>query len=342
VSRTKLHNLKVPGFFLPHIEALVLECGGSIESLYSKAGIEHRRYGLDDEGLSEDQFFRFVSEAAVQTNEADFGLKIGRRLTLGSFGLLSKAIMSCANLGAALQLMERYSVLVMPLLRITSVQTERHVIFELDAASRYAELNTIILEALISCIGNIGRMLLGRDLEIQKLTLKLSPPDNLSAYPMSFSNRIIFSADRNAIYVAPEILSLPFITANPVDAQTSRAQCEAELLKSQASSKLKEEVTHQIRYYLDKNPSETFIAEQLNLSARSLRRKLALDETHYRGLLKSVREDMAFYYLRQTELQVAQIAQKLGYQETSNFRAAFKKWTGKSPRQWRQHLERKV
>ena len=336
---TNLQNVKVPGFFLPHIEALVLECGGSIEDLYRKAGIERSSSSADDPSLSEEQFFRFVSEAVVQTNVANFGLKIGRRLTLGSFGLLTKAIMSCANFGAALQLMERYSVLVMPLLRITSKQTEQHVIFELDAASQYSELNDIILEALISCAGNIGRMLLGQDLQVQKLTLTQSAPANLSKYPLDFAGSIIFSADRNAIYFAPEILSLPFITANPVDAQTSRAECEAELLKSQRPGKLREEVTHQIRYYLDKNPSETFIAERLNLSTRSLRRKLALDGTHYRGLVKSVREEMAVYYLQQTELQVAQIAQKLGYQETSNFRAAFKKWTGNSPRQWRQEFK---
>ncbi|HET8706548.1 MAG TPA: helix-turn-helix domain-containing protein, partial [Pseudomonadales bacterium] len=71
------------------------------------------------------------------------------------------------------------------------------------------------------------------------------------------------------------------------------------------------------------------------VSERTLRRRLHEEGIHYRDLLKSVRHEMAQYYLAKTDIRIEKIALQLGYQDTACFRHAFKAQTGKSPREWR-------
>jgi AraC-like DNA-binding protein len=49
----------------------------------------------------------------------------------------------------------------------------------------------------------------------------------------------------------------------------------------------------------------------------------------------SLRFDLAKLYLREPDIPIAEVAWLLGYRETSAFNHAFKRWTGKSPKQVR-------
>ncbi|NKI18703.1 helix-turn-helix transcriptional regulator [Spongiibacter sp. KMU-166] len=81
-------------------------------------------------------------------------------------------------------------------------------------------------------------------------------------------------------------------------------------------------------------PSIEQVAKKLEMSTRSLRRKLQQEGTSYQDLLQEVRLGLAKQYLRD-KLSVEQIAELLGYSETSAFSRAFKGWTGKAPQEFR-------
>ena len=59
---------------------------------------------------------------------------------------------------------------------------------------------------------------------------------------------------------------------------------------------------------------------------------------HYQQLIDQVREIHARRYLSDPTLSVTQVAQQLGYADSSGFHRAFKKWTGRSPRAFRDGL----
>lgn len=48
--------------------------------------------------------------------------------------------------------------------------------------------------------------------------------------------------------------------------------------------------------------------------------------------------EFAIHYLRDTDMRVGEIATLLGYGDPSNFGAAFRTWTGKSPRAYRRKV----
>ena len=70
----------------------------------------------------------------------------------------------------------------------------------------------------------------------------------------------------------------------------------------------------------------------LNFSPRTYRRRLDAEQQSYQALLDKVRAEHATRYLQNTRLPLSSIAYLIGFNDASNFRRAYAKWTGRSPR----------
>ncbi len=77
------------------------------------------------------------------------------------------------------------------------------------------------------------------------------------------------------------------------------------------------------------------LARALDLSTRTLRRRLAEQHTTCSEIIATWRIETAKRLLRQTELPIRSIALRLGYRHASNFERAFKRWTRLTPRGYR-------
>jgi AraC-like DNA-binding protein len=73
------------------------------------------------------------------------------------------------------------------------------------------------------------------------------------------------------------------------------------------------------------------VAAQLNMSVRSLQRRLKEVGTTFRTLLETVRKDLAATYVCDPDIELVEVAFLLGFSDQSAFSRAFKRWTGKSP-----------
>lgn len=76
-------------------------------------------------------------------------------------------------------------------------------------------------------------------------------------------------------------------------------------------------------------------AGRLNMSARTLHRRLAEEGTSFRDVVAGVRRVLAERHLRERKLGIAEIAFLLGFSEASAFHRAFKRWTGSPPDAYR-------
>ena len=77
------------------------------------------------------------------------------------------------------------------------------------------------------------------------------------------------------------------------------------------------------------------VASDLNMSERTLRRKLREENTSFRNLVDQLRMEMAIKYLRDTDLNVEAISESLGFSDAANFRQAFRRWTKAAPHAFR-------
>ena len=71
------------------------------------------------------------------------------------------------------------------------------------------------------------------------------------------------------------------------------------------------------------------MAKRLNLGSRTLRRRLVKENVTYQQILDDIRKTLAIQYLQGTSLTPKEIGYTLGYSSVSNFRRAFRSWTGK-------------
>lgn len=82
-------------------------------------------------------------------------------------------------------------------------------------------------------------------------------------------------------------------------------------------------------------PSLDRVAKRLKVSPRTLRRRLADEDTTFQLILDEVRKELAFSYLEDPSFGAEQAAFLLGFAEASSFRRAFKRWTGQTLAQYR-------
>ena len=121
----------------------------------------------------------------------------------------------------------------------------------------------------------------------------------------------------------------------------------AEILREHADRALaahasREDLVNQIKQELSSalNRGQLGIdamAKKLGLSRRTLQRRLDQIGLTFREVVQDMRQDLAFSYLRDARLSLAEIAFLLGYSEPAAFSNAFKGWTGQSPRNYREH-----
>ncbi len=99
-------------------------------------------------------------------------------------------------------------------------------------------------------------------------------------------------------------------------------------------------VTQRIRDILghdfrDDMPSFEQLTGLLNMSARTLRRRLEKEGTSYQRIKDNARRDVAISMLSRHGLTVSEVAEQVGFSDPSAFHRSFKKWTGQSPGSYR-------
>jgi AraC-like DNA-binding protein len=101
-----------------------------------------------------------------------------------------------------------------------------------------------------------------------------------------------------------------------------------------------DDLVDKLRHFLKEalkqgEPNVERLATRLNMSGRTLQRRLSDLKTSFQEVLDLVRFDLARAYLKDVRLDVSQIAYLLGYSELRAFDRAFRRWADKSPTEWR-------
>ena len=150
--------------------------------------------------------------------------------------------------------------------------------------------------------------------------------------------KVEFGADSDEFALEDlDARELPLIHSDPYLNDLLLKYCEAALANKRGDrSHLRTRVENAISTML---PHGRVLAEDvartLGMSDRTLARKLSDEGLNFTEILQQLRRDLAVRYLDDRKLHVSKIAWLLGFHEVSAFTHAFKRWTGKTPRQMR-------
>jgi AraC-like DNA-binding protein len=135
--------------------------------------------------------------------------------------------------------------------------------------------------------------------------------------------------------IDPAVVSESLATANP-----ELVRVNDQVVTDYLARLDREDVIMRVRSELiERLPSgqvdEADIASSVNLSRRSLQRKLRERGVSFSELLDSSRRELGLQYVRDPQYSLNEVAYLLGFAEPGNFSRAFKRWYGKSPSQYR-------
>ncbi|MFZ3184224.1 MAG: AraC family transcriptional regulator [Pseudomonas sp.] len=264
------------------------------------------------------------------------GLKAGQRYHLSTYGIWGFAMLSSPTFRSAASLGLRYLDLTYAFygMRLEEHGAEVHLVFEDRGIP--AELRAFILERDSAGMLGIQRDLLGQHLPLSRVDLSLPRPADCSWYTDSYGIEPRFAQAENRFVLRQELLDQPLPGANPQVAQHCEEQCHALLTKRRERSGLAGQIRARLLGSPGRLPGMQEVAQQFNLSSRTLRRRLLDEGSSFRQLLEEVRQTLAEELLAIGGLTLEEIAERLGYAEVSNFIHAFKRWKGLPPHQYRQ------
>jgi AraC-like DNA-binding protein len=152
-----------------------------------------------------------------------------------------------------------------------------------------------------------------------------------------FGDDVEFGSAVDEIAFAGAVGLLPIVSADPYLNKLLTTYCEEALSRRPCNSgSFRSAVENAIVPLLPHGQARVVeIARRLGLGQRSLCRRLASEGATFSEVLESMRSELAERYLADRSLSISQIAWLLGYQEVSAFTHAFKRWTGKAPREAR-------
>jgi AraC-like DNA-binding protein len=154
-----------------------------------------------------------------------------------------------------------------------------------------------------------------------------------------FGSAIRHDAGEVSLEFPTQVLDRGLPGADPVLAAYLRRQVQEVVQQIKAPNSVSQECARRIAERLGAGePSQGMIAKQMGMSERTLQRRLQTEGATFNELLEQARRTIACSYLADRKLAAYEVSFLLGYAEPSTFFRAFKRWTGKTPLEYRTSL----
>lgn len=291
--------------------------------------------------LSYSDFSTFLANALDYSNDPGLGLRFGRHAHPYASGEVGMASMAAPNLLEALTILASFSRLQanyvgLKLHRdLNKLQIRGYDLKPIGVTRRTQH------EVLILTLQNIIEAVLGRPFTEGRYYFSYSMPDYVDRYSELIHAPFEFDAAQTGVDVPIELLSFASPSFHQQLWQQGQQRCSQlmEALKDDNSQVYSQHILSLLRTRPPPLPNVSGMAQELHISERTLTRRLHEEGTGYRQLLNQILKEWACRYLRESTLSVDAISFQLGYQDSANFRRAFKRWLGCSPQVYRLNLE---
>jgi AraC-like DNA-binding protein len=179
----------------------------------------------------------------------------------------------------------------------------------------------------------------GRRIPILRAEFSYPEPQHSAEYRLMYCASLSFGRPNTSIAFDAGYLDLPVVQNERSVKEFLRTAPESILVKYKNGSSLSARVRRRLRQFLPGDvPDFDGLAEDLNMTPATLRRRLREEGMSYQSIKDELRRDLAIGYLSHSGRTVMDIALELGFSERSAFHRAFRKWTGASPGEFRRTL----
>lgn len=324
------------GSFIVPVAQALRQLGIDPIDVMQEAGIDLASGANPEWRVSQPDFNRLLSHCLSITGDEAFGLLAAEQLQPQALHSLGLAWLASDTVYDGLQRLQRFS-------RLMSTGTDLRLEEEGDLIQLYLGLDPrldmqvpAIRDYAVGIITRMCRLTLGEFLAPVIIRLERPAPEQPQRWEYLLASRVVFAADTTCISWSRADIMEPLVTGDPLLARINDEYTLAYLDGFVARSTAREVVDRIVERLPDGPPNQQQIAAALNVSNRTLQRKLKEEGASFKDLLQDTRMQLARKYLRSPGRSVVETAYLLGFSEPSTFSRAFKRWSGVSPAEYRE------
>jgi AraC-like DNA-binding protein len=291
----------------------------------------------DESLMTGQQQLQVLANARQLGRSEDFGLRLGRRLDPASHGPIGYLALSSPDLYTALKSLRDFLPIRIPFAQLELREGDRALVCSLHILlPAGSEERRMLLESFVLVIQAIVEAFLGRRLTEALVSFEFERPAYHAHYPGYVHSTILFGQSRSQVLLPAALLAEVNPQGDYRSYAAAREMC-ARLLQQVPGTALS--ATDRVKRFLLDQPggsvTEEDVARSLYVSKRTLARRLKAEGSGYRQIRDEVFAEMAALHLKEGQLSVESIAALLGFHDSANFRRAFRRWHGCSPRELR-------
>lgn len=302
-----------------------------------------QQHGLDPSAwadVSAPVPFELLAEsvfAVMQTYDLPAaGLSLGAKLHVSKHGTIGMAVISAETLGQAIRDIAKYYQTTITFCSMSLFYEDDRLIIELKEEFTSPEIRVVVVEALMLTLQNALEFVSGKELEDSRVVFGFPPPPYADQYEVYFSGKVEFDGERHLMILPAALQNVRCVSADAHIHRLAEEQLQHRLQELRAGTPVHQRILAELRRNPAAMPPLQEMARIFSVSTRTLIRYLQAEGTTYRDLREIIHKQMAMDALRNTDQSIDAIAMDLGYQDTTSFRRAFKRWCGCSASEYRE------
>lgn len=270
------------------------------------------------------------------SDDPALGLRYGETSDVTVYGPMGFAMVSAATDIEAVNLALKYQRIHFGNIAQLSLLLENgHGVIRVSDSLPACRARRFFVEMLLSGFLSFNEVMAGKPARLNEMRFAYPDPGYPDHYERLFKCPVLFDAPYHEIVFDTGILAHELPNANRMTFIACEKICADLLEKFNRGEQLSLQVRRLLRERFHELRDMKSVADCLQFDERTLRRKLRSENTSFQCIKDEVRRETAIDYLRSTQMSVREIALRIGFDEPSNFRRAFRRWTGSHPGYYR-------
>ncbi|MEN9464103.1 MAG: hypothetical protein RL217_284 [Pseudomonadota bacterium] len=307
--------------------------------LLEQIGLSEEQLGHDNPRIAGEKLQALIALLLKQTGLPVLGLISGDFVEPHSYSVLGFITMNCTTLGEAIMRIAPFEKLVgdMGTTQVQALNDEIHLHWHCTYPN--VQVREQMVDNVFASWIAYARWLGNADTE-HPVRVELTRTAPAPAYAHEYQQRwhcpVLFNCPANKIIIEKSLLARPLRQPNPELRQNLEQHAQTKLANLTQNPSFKDLLTSQIQQLLNAGQlTQNRLAQRLNISLRTLQRRMTQEGLSYQSLVDNERKERACTLLRHSGKSSEDIAQELGFIEVTSFYRSFKKWTGMTPAQFR-------
>lgn len=287
--------------------------------------------------ISYEQFRRLILNAIELTGCPWLALEMSSILKVSAHGPLGYGALAAPTLGDAFALIQRAIPIRQKIYQFDAERRdEEHVTFILRERFDTRDLHEFFYVALFGSLLDLLETAIGTSAPGLRVGFDFAAPPWIERYHQHFPDiDIHFGAAETTIQLPLSLLEMKCLTADDYAWRNAVRECDQLLAQHDGGEDLAAAIKTSLFELGAPYPDLEQMAAQHHVSVRTLIRHLKKEDTSYQTLLDEVRQELACWHLQNSDLRIEEIAELLGFVDTSNFSRVFRRWFGKTPSEFR-------